>query len=121
MHRYICLIFALLWANMLSSCEKDARVKEAILGNWVSVDQADTLVFVNEDIFEKNFHPGIMERFTYSIHRDSITVQYSGSNYILVLPTTHKFRLEDNTLWIDFSKGCYGFPKRIMEYYPAVF
>ena len=115
------MVFALLLANMLASCDKDASVKEAIIGSWVSVDQADTLVFMNEDIFEKNFHPGIMERFSYSIYRDSITVQYSGSYYILVLPTTHKFRLEDNTLWIDFSKGCFGFPKRIMEYYSADF
>lgn len=121
MRRYIYFLLALFLASLLFSCDRDARAKEAILGTWVSVDQADTLVFINEDTFEKNFYPGVMERFLYSIHRDSITVQYSGSLYILVLPTTHYFELEDNTLSIDFSKGCYGFPMKKMEYYSSEF
>ena len=106
---------------MLLSCDKDARTREALLGGWVSADQADTLVFMNEDSFEKNFYPGVMERFLYSVHRDSITVQYSGSLYILVLPTTHYFELEEEALSIDFSSGCFGFPKRKMEFYSVDF
>lgn len=121
MSKLIYFSLTIFLATMLFSCDKDARTREAILGSWVSVDQADTLVFMNEDSFEKNLQPGWMERFMYSIHRDSITIQYSGSLFILVLPTTHYFELEDEALRIDFSNGCYGFPQRKMDFYSAEF
>lgn len=119
MSRLICIISAVIWVSTLSSCNKDARAKEAILGAWVSVDQSDTLVFINEEQFEQNFYPGVMELYLYSIDRDSITVQYSGSHLVLVLPSTHYFEVDEDALSIDFSKGCYGFPIRKMDYYSA--
>jgi len=102
------------------SCDRETRVQEAILGTWVSADQADTLVFMNEERFEKNSaYEGYMVPYMYSIYHHSITIQYSGpnyTNYILVKPTTHYFHLEEEKLIIDFSNGCYGFPKERLYY-----
>lgn len=117
MSRFVLFLSAVLLACALFSCNKDARTREALLGAWVSVDQADTLVFLNEESFEKNFYPGVMELFLYSIDRDSITVQYSGSNFVLVIPSTHYLEVDDKALSIDFSNGCYGFPMRKMDFY----
>jgi len=113
----ILLVSALLLSVMLVSCSKDTWVKEAIIGSWVSVDQADTLVFINEECFEKNLQPGYLDLYLYSIEDDSIKIQYSGINYICVNPSSHYFQLKDLTLMIDFSNGCYGFPTKKMEYY----
>ena len=64
-----------------------------------------------EEIFLKNFSWN-MERYFYDIKRDSITINYSGSLYILTLPTTHHIEIEDNTMSIDFSNGSYGMRKQ---------
>ena len=96
---------------VLSSCSKEARLKEEIIGTWTSVDNVDTLDFISDDIFLKNF-PWNMERYAYDIMRDNITINYSGSFYILTPPTTHHLEIEDNTMSIDFSNGAYGMRKQ---------
>ena len=96
---------------VLSSCSKEARLKEEIIGTWTSVDNVDTLDFISDDIFLKNF-PWNMERYAYDIKRDNITINYSGSLYILTPPTTHHIEIEDNTMSIDFSNGAYGMRKQ---------
>ena len=96
---------------VLNSCSKEARLKEEIIGTWTSVDNVDTLDFISDDIFLKNF-PWNMERYAYDIKRDNITINYSGSLYILTPPTTHPIEIEDNTMSIDFSNGAYGMRKQ---------
>ena len=96
---------------VLNSCSKEARLKEEIIGTWTSVDNVDTLDFISDDIFLKNF-PWNMERYAYDIKRDNITINYSGSLYILTPPTTHHIEIEDNTMSIDFSNGAYGMRKQ---------
>lgn len=119
LNRTILIVSVILLIATLASCNKDDWKKEAIIGTWVSVDRADTLVFLNEECFEKNLHPGNMDLFLYSIEGDTIKIQYSGVNYICIIPSAHYFELEDNDLRIDFSNGCYGFPRKKMEYYSA--
>jgi hypothetical protein len=117
MNRTFTIIGGILLVAIVLSCDRDARTKEAILGTWVSADQADTLLFLNEEVFEKNSpENGYMTPFLYSIHRDSITVQYNGPNLILVKPSIHYFELEESTLSIDFANGCYGFPREQLIY-----
>ena len=96
---------------VLNSCSKEARLKEEIIGTWTSIDIVDTLDFISDDIFLKNF-PWNMERYAYDIKRDNITINYSGSLYILTPPTTHHIEIEDNTMSIDFSNGAYGMRKQ---------
>jgi len=117
MYRSLLFIGGILLAAIFLSCDRDAWAREAILGTWVSADQVDTLVFLNEEMFEKNSPTdGHMVPFMYSIYRDSITVQYNGPNDILVKPSAHYFELEESTLSIDFTNGCYGFPKERLFY-----
>jgi hypothetical protein len=98
-------------AVLLNSCSKEARLKEEIIGTWTSIDIVDTLDFISDEIFLKNF-PESMERYAYDINRDNITINYSGSFYILTPPTTHHIEIEDNTMSIDFSNGAYGMRKQ---------
>jgi hypothetical protein len=117
MNRPFTIIGGILLAAIVLSCDRDARTKEAILGTWVSADQADTLVFLNEEVFEKNSPGGgLMTPFLYSIYRDSITVQYNGGYTIFVEPSAHYFELDESTLSINFSNGCYGFPRERLIY-----
>jgi len=112
MRRLIIAISVAALVILLYSCSKEARLKEEIIGTWVSVDYTDTLDFINEEVFEKNFYDRFMHPYTYEIKRDSIKIQYSGYYTILTQPTTHHVELLDNTLSIDFSKGTYGMRKK---------
>jgi hypothetical protein len=109
--RPILVISIAIIVIVLSSCSKEARLKEEIIGTWTSIDNVDTLDFISDDIFLKNF-PWSMERYAYDIKRDNITINYSGSLYILTPPTTHHLEIEDNTMSIDFSNGAYGMRKQ---------
>jgi hypothetical protein len=90
--------------QLLLSCEKDTIQENTFIGTWVSEDKIDTLAFINEHIFKKSYHT-----FEYSKSFDSITIQYRGPYYILVMPSNHPYILHNNKLTIDFSNGCYGF------------
>lgn len=93
------------------ACSKEARLKEDIIGTWASIDHIDTLDFINDEVFKKNFYDGLMHTYTYEIRRDSIKIQYSGPNAILTLPSTHHVELLDDNLAINFSNGTYGIRK----------
>ncbi len=105
--RLILVISIAIVAVVLNSCNKEARQKKEIIGTWVSTDYIDTLNFINDEIFEKNF-PYSMERYFYEIKRDSIKINYSGSNFVLTIPTTHYLEIVDNRMSIDFSNRTYG-------------
>lgn len=112
MIRPIIAISVAVLVIFLYSCSKEARLKEEIIGTWVSVDYIDTIDFINEEVFEKNFYDGLMHPYTYEIKRDSIKIQYSGYYYLLTKPSTHHVEILDNTLSVDFSNGTYGMRKQ---------
>jgi hypothetical protein len=103
----------LLVALLLSvsvSCEKESNPVGGLIGNWkILTPDSDILTFKNESLFTRKFYDGIDHSFKYSCDNDSITIQYSGPNMILIQPSTHHYELKDNELLIDFTNGCYGF------------
>ena len=84
------------------------------IGTWVSIDNVDTLFFINDKTFTKPGYDKVMNYFNYSYGIDSITIQYKGPNKIFVVPSTHSYSLDSSVLSINFSNGCYGF-SRIIE------
>jgi hypothetical protein len=99
----------------LISCDKDTRTKDELIGIWISNDFSETLDFVDYATFT-NDYAGLHHSFSYDIFGDSIEVEYYGPNMILVLPSTHHFELNGNSLRIDFTNGCYGFKSKINVY-----
>ena len=116
MTRPILIVTITLLAAFFSSCSKEARLKEEIIGTWVSIDYIDTLDFISDEIFEKNFYDGLMHPYTYEIKRDSIKIQYSGYYDILTKATTHHLEILDDKLSIDFSIGTYGMRQQEVLY-----
>jgi hypothetical protein len=98
----------------VSGCRKNDDYKN-LLGTWVSKDLIDTLDFTSDTSFNK-MYSGSPDYFKYELSKDSITIQYSGKLFIYVLPTAHHFQLNDQELTIDFSNGCYGFRKQIINF-----
>ena len=99
------------------ACEKESNFPDGrFIGTWVSTDQIDTLIFLSDNDFVKPFYDGINHSFIYSYTNDSITIQYKGPNKILVQPTTHHFELKRKELLIDFTRSCYGFNQKEIEY-----
>jgi hypothetical protein len=112
--QWISLILIVLTIIGVSGCKKDDYNK-TLLGPWVSKDLIDTLDFTSNTSFNK-MYSGSPDYFTYRSSKDSITIQYSGKLFIYVVPTTHHFQLIDQELTIDFSNGCYGFRKQIINF-----
>lgn len=103
----------------LIGCEKYKLSinQEEILGTWVSLDKSDTLDIVDESRFYKTVGTMPNELFSYELFVDSIKIGYSGSLYILVKPTKHKYSIGANRLTIDFSnRNCYGFSNQKTSY-----
>ncbi len=105
-------LLSIMLISSFFSCERDYAKDKAFIGTWISEDSADTLVFIDNNTFERNFYES-MHAFLYSYDADSITIQYNGKFYIAVLPTTQQYNLDNNKLVIDFSNGCYGFDSKI--------
>lgn len=93
---------------LLNSCSKEASLNEEIIGTWVSLDHIDTLDFISNEAFTKNFNDGLMHPYTYEIQLDSIKIKYNGYNFVLTIPSTHHLDILDDVLSIDFSNGSYG-------------
>lgn len=94
---------------VIFSCEKDFDNNENLIGSWkILTPDNDTLTF-SESYFSRNYFNGLDHSFEYSCNKDSIIIQYTGPNMILVQPTTHHYELKENVLLIDFTNGCYGF------------
>lgn len=110
----ISLIVITLTIIEVSGCRKNDDYKN-LLGTWVSKDLIDTLDFTSDTSFNK-MYSGSPDYFKYELSKDSITIQYSGKLFIYVLPTAHHFQLNDQELTIDFSNGCYGFRKQIINF-----
>ena len=110
----ISLIVIALTIIGISGCKKTDDYKK-LLGIWVSKDLIDTLDFTSDTSFNK-MYSGSPDYFKYELSKDSITIQYSGKLFLYVLPTTHQFQLNDKELTIDFSNGCYGFRKQIINF-----
>ena len=101
---------------VLFSCEKHFDTDGRFIGSWkILTPDNDTLTFNDESSFSRKFHDGLDHSFKYSYDKDSITIQYSGPDMILVQPTTHHYEFKNNVLLIDFSKGCYGFDTNIFN------
>jgi hypothetical protein len=103
------LLIAILISVMIS-CEKGFKPDGGFIGTWkILTPDSDILTFKNESLFTRKFYDGIDHSFKYSYDQDSITIQYSGPNKILIQPSTHHYELKNNELLIDFTNGCYGF------------
>ncbi|RLE05950.1 MAG: hypothetical protein DRJ13_01100 [Bacteroidetes bacterium] len=100
----------------LFSCDKDLRRKEELIGAWISQDAKDTLEFIDFSTFTKNGFEGWPHFYGYDIEADIIEIQYNGPNMILVLPSTHHFSINGNSLSLDFSNYCYGFERKNYEF-----
>jgi len=106
--------FCALFFLSLMACKKSFNGQFA--GTWFSTDPQETLNFISDRVFTKRFYDGLDHTFMYWYTSDSVTIQYSGPDKILVKPTTHAYKLQGDELTIDFTSGCYGFDKRIIEY-----
>jgi hypothetical protein len=101
-----------LLVGLTTSCQK-RESDTVIVGTWVSEDKADTLFVVDDQLFNKSLHDGILHTFDYSLREDSIVIQYKGPNKIRVIETAHFYTLHNRELMIDFTNGCYGFVAEI--------
>lgn len=108
MIRSFLIISATMITMLLNSCSKEESLNEEIIGTWVSLDHVDTLDFISDEAFTKNFYDGLMHPYTYEINRDSIKIQYNGYNFVLTIPSTHHLDILDDLLSMDFSNGSYG-------------
>ena len=99
---------------VLFSCEKDFDPDGRFVGSWkILTPDIDTLSFTDESSISRRYYDGLDPFFEYSYDRDSITIQYSGPNKILVRPSTHYYEFNNEGLLIDFTNGCYGFDSKI--------
>jgi hypothetical protein len=73
------------------------------VGYWIDSIAQDTITFLTNDSFGKR-----ISRFSYSYTADSITVQYSGPEKILVKPKTFSYAFAGDTLKINISENYYG-------------
>jgi hypothetical protein len=105
-------LVTILTVLMFSGCEENnTNDFKDFLGTWVSRDMSDTLNFRSDhDLYSNS------DYYVYSLSRDSITIRYDGKLFILVSPTTHFYKLNGNTLTIDFRPYCYGFKSEVIEY-----
>jgi hypothetical protein len=114
--RNTIIYFTLLMIPFLFSCDKDTRVKEELIGTWISSDARDTLEFIDYFTFTRNSNNGWKHYYNYDIEVDSIEIEYYGPNDILILPSTHHFAINGNSLSLDFSNYCYGFERKNYEF-----
>lgn len=111
----ICKCFiVIILVGILFSCEKNNEINNSFIGTWrISTPDSDTITFIDGSLFNRKFYDNITHSFKYSYDGDSITIQYSGPNKILVKPTTHYYEFKNDLLNIDFRNGCYGFESKI--------
>ena len=112
-------LFSLVFAITLISCEEQIldRNQETILGTWISVNNTDTLDFVNDSSFYRSSLNMRYDHYDYKLYRDSIKIRYRRKLYIYVYPTKHKYSIDKNTLIIDFTnKNCYGFSRQVITF-----
>ena len=117
LRKFLILVFSILIGLIMWSCEKESNLPDGkFIGTWISTNTQDNLNFLSDSVFTKQFYDGLDHPFIYSYTYDSITIQYKGPLYILVLPTTHHYEFKEKELLIDFANGCYGFDKKVIKY-----
>ncbi|MFS4416665.1 hypothetical protein [Maribacter sp. 2307ULW6-5] len=104
---------------LLGQCSADdGDTLQITWGIWISSDKTDTLHFASPNNFYKS--NGLMQKdnFDYQLlPNDSIQIGYRGKQFVHVVPTTHKYALNNGVLKIDFTnRSCYGFDDRVMTY-----
>jgi len=105
-----------LFLQVFMSCNKDSLPDGRFIGTWVSEEKNDTMFIIDDYTFKKPRPDGLLHTYVYSYTEDSITIQYSGPNLVLVRPSTHHYTLTHSTLIIDLYKVNYGFEPVEMEY-----
>lgn len=98
-----------------TNCKKS---DETLIGNWISTDMVDTLVFTSNQDFYKIIN-GVKDYYIYKISGDSILITYNGINmpYIYIGPPKMRFfQFNGNDLTIDFTSSYYGFRRQIIEF-----
>jgi hypothetical protein len=113
MKNLLLISYLVLFAAIISSCEKDTTEVRNLVGTWKIVSPENDTVFFSEKTFTKKNHLLFSSFFDYSYTKDSITIRYRGPNKILVQPTTHTYRRYDNEITINLTNGCYGFEQDI--------
>lgn len=92
------------------SCEKVSIDRSSDNYIWVNSKNAnDILEFKNDSIFTKSGYDGIQSFFRYTFKKDSITIQYTGPNKILVPPVTNYFTLDKEKLILYLINCAYAF------------
>lgn len=102
--KVLIFLIAALLLKISESCKKDALPDGRFIGTWISEDKADTLYFINDNTFKTPRLDGVLHTYTYRYDEDSLTMQYSGPNYILLPPKTHHYTLTRSTLILDLYK-----------------
>jgi hypothetical protein len=114
----IIIIFMLIFLFKVH-CGKDQDLskQDNLHGTWISVDKSDTLNFVDATGFYHSNTSMHHDRYDFQILGDSLKIGYSGNQYIYVVPSKHKYRLDGDKLSIDFSnKPCYGFDLELIKF-----
>ncbi|MBW8325077.1 MAG: hypothetical protein K0M50_09975 [Prolixibacteraceae bacterium] len=80
------------------SCNKDTLPDGGFIGTWIAADKTDTLYFIDDQTFKSPRSDGVLHTFGYSYTEDSITIQYTRPNFVLVRPSTHRYTLSNSNL-----------------------
>ena len=103
----------------ISACKKTDQYNSGdILGQWVSTDLVDTLIFTSYKDVLKNFN-GLSDHYTYYITDDSIRFEYLGilMQYIYIGPSPkYIYHLTGDNLIIDFRPPYMGFRPQIVTF-----
>ena len=105
-----------LFLLMTGACEKNSLPDGRFIGTWIAADKSDTLYFIDDQTFQQTAYDRVLHSYAYSYTEDSIKIQYTGPNFVLVRPSTHHYTLTNSTLIIDLRKVNYGFAPILKEY-----
>lgn len=110
------ILTTFLFLQVFISCNKDSLPDGRFIGTWVSEEKTDTMIFIDDHTFKKPFYDRLLHTFEYNYTEDSITIQYTGPNFVLTRPSTHHYTLTHSTLIIDLYKVNSGLELVEMEY-----
>jgi hypothetical protein len=110
------IVLSLTFFALISGCEKSHKDDyKPFLGTWISTDLADTIEFTTDKDFYKMVS-GVRDHFDYNLAKDKITIHYNGMQFIMVIPSTHRYELNGDQLTIDFRPSCYGFREQQVHF-----
>ncbi len=92
---------------VISSCDKyNYNKNEFLIGTWINIEQNDTLIFLTNDRMDRP-HDYYYDWFEYFVTSDSLSLQYSGPDKILLPLINFGYELIGDTLLIDFHQDYY--------------